>query len=262
MTTMSPCAGTPGGQTVGAMTWPAATAAAAAGRLLAVPLGSTEQHGPHLPLATDTLVATALAHGLAARRPDVVVAPALPYGSSGEHAGFSGTLSIGQAALEAVVVELVRSADAWEGVVLVNGHGGNAEPLARAARTLSGEGRSLLPWSPRPTRASLDLHAGRTETSLLLCLAPQLVGADRPAGAVDLEPAAALAAMRRGGVRAVADNGVVGDPAGASAEEGREMLEAMVADLDGAVTEWLTAAGGARAPALRRRPGLGAPAEK
>ena len=61
--------------------------------------GSTEQHGPHLPLSTDTDIALALADALAARRPDVVVAPALPYGASGEHAGFPGTLSIGHEAL-------------------------------------------------------------------------------------------------------------------------------------------------------------------
>src|SRR5690606_1146798 len=83
--------------------------------VLAVPLGSTEQHGPHLPLGTDTLVATALAHRLAAARGDVVVAPALAYGSSGEHAGFPGPPSIGQAALEPVAVELVRSPDALAG---------------------------------------------------------------------------------------------------------------------------------------------------
>ena len=74
-----------------------------------VPLGATEQHGPHLPLGTDTTIACALAFGLAAARDDVVVAPALPYGSSGEHAGFPGTLSIGQDALRVVVLELARS---------------------------------------------------------------------------------------------------------------------------------------------------------
>src|SRR5439155_14833326 len=73
--------------------------------ILVVPLGSTEQHGPHLPLGTDSAVAVALAERLASARPDVVVAPALPYGSAGEHAAFPGTLSIGAAALELVVVE-------------------------------------------------------------------------------------------------------------------------------------------------------------
>ena len=65
----------------------------ASGSILAVPLGSTEQHGPHLPLGTDSDVALALADRLAAARADVLVAPVLPYGSAGEHAAFPGTLS-------------------------------------------------------------------------------------------------------------------------------------------------------------------------
>ena len=63
--------------------------------VLCVPVGSCEQHGPHLPLGTDTIIAVALADELAARRPDVLVAPALTMTASGEHAGFAGTLSIG-----------------------------------------------------------------------------------------------------------------------------------------------------------------------
>src|SRR5215207_7921669 len=96
------------------------TSHAVSGDLLVVPLGATEQHGPHLPLGTDTIIATALAASL-----DAVIAPALPYGSSGEHAGFPGTLSIGRAALRAVLVELARS---WDGPMLfVCAHGGNVE---------------------------------------------------------------------------------------------------------------------------------------
>ena len=67
----------------------------AAVRLLIVPLGATEQHGPHLPLQTDTAIAEALARRLAEVRPHAVVAPALPYGSSGEHQAFPGTLPLG-----------------------------------------------------------------------------------------------------------------------------------------------------------------------
>ncbi len=204
------------------------------GLVLLVPLGATEQHGPHLPLDTDTRVAVAACGALAARRPDVVVAPALPYGSSGEHAGFAGTLSIGQDALELVAVELVRSADAFAGVVLVSGHGGNAQPLARAATTLRAEGRRVVAWSPRVVGS--DAHAGRTETSLLLHLAPDVVHLDRAEpGAteplVDLMPR-----LVAGGVAAVSPNGVLGDPAGASAEEGEAILGALVADLDATVT--------------------------
>jgi mycofactocin precursor peptide peptidase len=214
-------------------TW---TEVAAAARLLAVPLGSTEQHGPHLPLGTDTLVARALAERLAAARDDVVVAPALPYGSSGEHAGFPGTLSIGQDALISVVVELVRSADGFAGVVLISGHGGNAEPLARAVGTVEAEGRRALAWFPSVPRG--DAHAGRTETSLLLALAPRLVrtAAIEPG---DTRPLAELLpALRTGGVAAVSRNGVLGDPTGATAEEGDRLLDTLSADLVRAVTVW------------------------
>ncbi len=218
------------------LSWPE-LAERAAGSILAVPVGSTEQHGPHLPLATDTLLAGALAEGLAGCRPDVLVAPALPYGSSGEHAGFPGTLSIGREALELVVLELVRSADAFAGVVLVSGHGGNADPLDRAARTATAEGRSVLVWAPRA--ASLaglgdrppDGHAGWVETSILLDLAPGTVRSSR-AEAGNPRPLAELAGeLRTGGVAAVSPNGVLGDPAGAGPELGRACLEALLADL-------------------------------
>src|SRR4051812_37922419 len=133
---------------------------------LLVPLGATEQHGPHLPLETDTIIAVALAEAVAAGRDDLAVAPALPYGSSGEHAGFPGTLSLGQPVLEEAVVELVRSAGAFEHAVLVAGHGGNAEPLDRAVGRLRAEGRRVTAWSPRI--GGVDAHAGRFETSLML----------------------------------------------------------------------------------------------
>ncbi|QXC63339.1 mycofactocin biosynthesis peptidyl-dipeptidase MftE [Aquihabitans sp. G128] len=148
--------------------------------VLVVPLGATEQHGPHLPLATDTDVAEAVARRAAGRRSDVVVAPALPYGSSGEHVGFAGTLSIGQEALEQVVLELGRSADAFAGVVFASGHGGNAGPLARAIATLRSEGRQVAAWHPT---GYVDAHAGRTETSLVLALDPGAVRAGAPSPA-------------------------------------------------------------------------------
>jgi creatinine amidohydrolase len=214
-------------------------AARAAATVLVLPLGSTEQHGPHLPLSTDTDVAVAVADRLAAVRSDVVVAPALAYGSSGEHAGFAGTLSIGAAALELVVLEVVRSADAFAGVVVVSGHGGNAMPVAAAATTLLDEGRRVLVWSPRVPGG--DAHAGRTETSLMLAIRPGAVALDR-AEAGDTRPLAdLLPALRAGGVASVAPNGVLGDPTGASADEGEALVAALVADLDAAVTAWLHA---------------------
>src|SRR3954449_5713373 len=97
--------------------------------ILLLPVGSCEQHGPHLPLHTDTVIATALACGVAERRSDCVVAPPITIGASGEHQGFAGTLSIGTDAMTNVLIELVRSADWAAGVVFVNGHGGNAAAM-------------------------------------------------------------------------------------------------------------------------------------
>lgn len=232
------------GRRLDTLTWPE-VAALAATSLLAVPLGSTEQHGPHLPLSCDSDVAAALAERLASLRDDVVVAPLLPYGSAGEHCGFPGTLSIGAAALELVVVELVRSASAFAGVVLISGHGGNFEPLAAAVACLRAEGRRVMLWAPRIPGG--DAHAGRTETSLLLALTPQHVRLEA-AEPGELRPlTAVLPELRRRGLRAVTPNGVLGDPIGACAADGRRLLDALAAGLGSAVEAWWRAAVGSYA---------------
>ena len=206
-----------------------------AGAVLVVPLGATEQHGPHLPLSTDTDVAVALAARVAAARDDVLVAPALPYGASGEHAGFAGTLSIGQAALELLLVELVRSAtDTVRRVLLLSVHGGNAEPVRRAVALLRSEGRDVRAWSPG---WGGDAHAGRVETSVQLALGPDRVRPGRAAGAT-APLAELLPELRRVGVRGVSANGVLGDPAGATAEEGAALLAAAAADLGRVLDGW------------------------
>lgn len=201
----------------------------AAERVLAVPLGATEQHGPHLPFTVDTEIAVELCARLATARNRVVTAPPVPYGSSGEHAGFAGTLSIGQKATEALVIELVRSADAFAGVLLVCAHGGNAVPLRRAATTLHQEGRQVHAWSP--AAAADDTHAGRTETSVMLALRPESVhiGRAEPGNTAALPEV--MDRLRTEGVRAVSPNGVLGDPSGASADEGDRLLARWVADL-------------------------------
>ena len=211
------------------------------GLTLLVPLGSTEQHGPHLPLETDTLIATAVATRAAAMNRDaVLVAPTLPYGSSGEHAGFPGTLSIGTAALTNVLVELGRSATPPNGgpfarLVFVNGHGGNHRALVDALAILRSEGRNVASWWPQVPDG--DAHAGHTETSLLLAIAPELVQltigdrrTDRLRG--NTEPLMSLLeAMRRGGVQAVSPTGILGDATTANAHDGERILTALVAQL-------------------------------
>ncbi|MCW2667226.1 MAG: hypothetical protein JWN57_2188 [Frankiales bacterium] len=172
----------------------------------------------------------ALAEAVAERREDVDVAPAVPYGASGEHAGFAGTLSIGQAALELLLVELCRSAtDTWSRVVLLSGHGGNAAPVRRAVALLRTEGRNVRAWAPSWRG---DAHAGRTETSVQLALSPGRVRLDRAAAGATAPLAELLPALQAGGLLAVSPNGVLGDPAGAGTQEGQEMLAQAVAALD------------------------------
>lgn len=223
---------------LGARTWTDLSAATGAdiGRnsadrapIVALPIGSCEQHGPHLPLDTDTRIAVALADRLAAAVDGVLVAPPLAVTASGEHRGFPGTLSIGTEATTLVLVELVRSAGWSRGVVFVNGHGGNAAAVRAAARTLTAEGRHVVAWWPRI--ADGDAHAGRTETSLMLAVAPHLVRLDAAESGNTGTLAELSAALTTGGVAAVSPNGVLGDPSGASAAEGSTLLDELAADL-------------------------------
>jgi creatinine amidohydrolase len=218
------------------LTWPEAGQRARAGAVLAVPLGSTEQHGPHLPLSTDTDIAVALCERLMTARDDVLVAPALAYGSAGEHAGYPGTLSIGQDALELLLVELGRSAaETFDHLLLVSAHGGNAESVTRAARRLRAESRDVHVFMPKWDG---DPHAGRPETSMLLALTPGRVRMDRAIPG-DTRPLTEIwPLLRAGGVRAVSDSGVLGDPTGACIGEGAALLDDLAAALLREVDAW------------------------
>ncbi len=234
--------------------WPAVEAGDR--RLLVVPLGSLEQHGAHLPLDTDTRIAAAVAERAcaalaAAGRAGLGLAPPIAIGASGEHADFPGTLSIGHVALSAMLVELGRHASRhWPAMLLVNGHGGNTGAIGDALGTLRAEGRDCHVWhagvppsmlaAVRPgdgARAASapapvpDAHAGRVETSLMLALAPQDVRLDVAVAGETRPLPEIMAGLRARGVRPVSPNGVLGDPAGASAAEGAALLDLLVADL-------------------------------
>jgi mycofactocin system creatininase family protein len=208
---------------------------AAAGAILAVPVGATEQHGPHLPLTTDTDIALALCDRLAEAR-DVLVAPAVPYGSSGEHAGFAGTLSIGQAATELLLVELGRSAaETFRRLLFVSAHGGNAGPVARAVARLRAESRDVEVFRPQWPG---EPHAGHPETALQLVLRPGSVRMDRAVPG-DRRPLGELMPLLLdGGVRAVTGTGVLGDPTSATTAEGALLLDELTAALVSQVDEW------------------------
>ncbi|MGW2342601.1 mycofactocin biosynthesis peptidyl-dipeptidase MftE [Streptomyces sp. NPDC001661] len=214
-------------------TWPTVPE----GALVLVPVGSTEQHGPHLPLHTDSVIAEAVARGLGRQLPyeQVILAPTLNYAASGEHAGFPGTLSIGHEALHAVLVEAMRSLSLWAGrVVLVNGHGGNVTTLDAACTQLRHEGHDVAWLGCVPPGG--DAHAGRTETSIMLHLAPDDVRLPEAAPGDTRPLPELLPHLIAHGVRGVSPNGVLGDPTGATAEEGRELVEAMVSNAAHLVT--------------------------
>lgn len=198
-------------------------------RTLVVALGSIEQHGPHLPLDTDVLVAEAIARLVVVSSTGFIEGPTLPVGAAGEHARFAGTLSIGTRVLTDVIVEVRRSMGSEFGpLAIVNGHGGNAEALAAAASLCAAEGREVRSWTARLPDS--DAHAGRTETSLMLAIAPDAVHLDRAQPGATEPLADLMPRLKEGGVISVSPNGVLGDPTGASAEEGRRTLDTLVAD--------------------------------
>lgn len=196
---------------------------------LLVPVGATEQHGPHLPLDTDSVIASAVAHRVAERLADleVLVAPTVAFGSSGEHEGFAGTVSIGTRVLREVLIELVRSVQDWAPwVVFVNGHGGNATATRSATEVLRSEGRAVQ-WAPCAVEGA-DAHAGWSETSIMLHLEPDRVDMARAEAGNLLPIAQLMPVLRVHGVRAVSASGVLGDPREATAATGEGLLAAMV----------------------------------
>jgi len=203
------------------------------GATVLVPLGSTEQHGPHLPFATDAIVAAAVAHAAAQRLnaagDRTIVAPVLPYGASGEHQAFAGTVSIGHEALRAVLIEIVRSLATWASrIIIVNGHGGNAPTVNAVVDQMRFEGHELL-CVMCAAESSTDAHAGFDETSIMLQIQPNLVDVDAIAPGNTQPLGEILADLMEHGVRPVSPNGVLGNPRNASAEIGDRLLAEMVA---------------------------------
>lgn len=190
-------------------------------------LGSWEQHGAHLPFDTDTVIIEAVVDA-AIRSVDpentqFSVVPTIGVTASDEHNGFAGTLSIGTNALSDVVVSIARSASWARGICIVNGHGGNSDALKLVHSALEYENIRHSIWS-LPYYEGADMHAGHTETSLMLHLAPDTVRMDlAEVGAVG-DSEILIERMRAGGIKEVSSNGVVGDPTNATAAHGAIML--------------------------------------
>ncbi|MEU3018674.1 MULTISPECIES: creatininase family protein [unclassified Nocardiopsis] len=209
-------------------------------RVALLPVGSLEQHGPHLPLTTDTVVACAVARSLADAHPGLRVLPPISFGCSHEHEAWPGTVSVTAPTLYAMASDIADSlrAAGTPKLVLVNGHGGN-HVLANLVQASRGA-MALFPgphdWEAarRAARMSTtndrDMHAGELETSVLLHVRPDLV---RPG----YEEADHLADRRdhmlTTGLSRYTRTGVVGQPSRATATEGRDLLAHLVTAFSG-----------------------------
>jgi creatinine amidohydrolase len=233
--------------------WPEVEAAAArAGSTVIWPLGAVEQHGPQLPIGTDALFADAVLDAVLQRlKPQDPLwrLPLQSFGFSPEHQGFPGTLSLPADLLIAQVVAIggQLAVAGFKRLVLFNAHGGQIALLQVAARQLRAAhpAMAVLPcflWSgpegvadllPEPERSD-GLHAGLAETSLMLRLAPELVGPERPVDGLLTVPAPAGWSLEGAVPEAwltsdLSRSGVIGDARGAGAELGEALLERLVA---------------------------------
>ena len=211
--------------------------AAAAGAVAVLPVGATEQHGPHLATGTDTLLAEHVAEAAAELTGDIVL-PALPYGCSLGHTDrWPGTLSLHPTTMITVVVELGRWAHAsgFRKLMLVNGHATNGPPCQSAILQLRHELPDLRPRfvsifeltpeiARRYTEDAPDFHANEAETSMLLHLAESSVKRER---AVD-EPDRTVGRVLSYAMPAVTRSGVVGMPSTASTARGADLVEQLV----------------------------------
>ena len=234
------------------MTWPGVADAVEAGATTVVlPLGATEQHGPHLPLGTDTIRADALADRMAERLGSgALVAPTLPFDCSDEHAGFPGLLGLDRETLARVIVDCARRLAGWgiRRLLLLSMHGGNGDALDLALTHLERELPGLEVWINEPLEAfaeavlevadkegisanALGLHAGEGETSEVLHLRPDLVHMRRATPGYVGDMPGVIEKLRADGLRPVAADGVLGDPTLAEAGRGARYLDALADEL-------------------------------
>jgi creatinine amidohydrolase len=227
--------------------------------ILVQPIGAIEQHGPHLPLDTDLVIATDVAEATVAERGDEVDAwllPPLAYSKSDEHAWAPGTVWLSASTFLAVLDDLGRCAAMTPArrLVLFNGHGGNSALLGVALRELRRH-HGLLTFLAHPTvppdqggaspveELGMGIHGGTDETSLMLHLRPERVVLDDIARTVP-EGLAANRHVRFGGAVSFGwlsndfgPGGYIGDPTAASAERGKQLFEGAVRAFGDALTE-------------------------
>lgn len=233
------------------LTWPEAREALRE-RVVLLPVGSVEQHGRHMPLATDHITAERIAHQAEERHP-LVVAPTLPYGISPHHRQFWGTCWVRSELFRDFVLDIARSLKSHgvTRIVVVNGHGGNSAALGEAGLTLRQEGAALVVfdwWRGIDDQlareilgeegASIGGHACASETSVGLHLFPEWM---KPEAAVDV-PVGWAPPVHGGQVHFdtidFSEHGNVGFPSLARREAGAALIERAVSNLV-ALVRWL-----------------------
>lgn len=222
------------------MTWRAIRELVATGVDLAVlPVGATEQHGPHLPVSTDTDIATAICRE-ASRHTGVPVLPTLSISSSGAHTTkWPGTLFLSGPLLIAVVVDIAKwvASSGFHKLLIVNAHVGNVGPLKVAAGEIRGQGTlrvGVCHWweltreiAAEATSDASDWHANAAETSLMLHLRPSLVRADL----IEDDPDRTQGRVLGYSVAETSVEGVTSSPSQGTAERGLSLLGRIVAAL-------------------------------
>lgn len=216
-------------------------------RFAILPVGSCEQHGAHLPVLTDTLSVDHVAAVVGDRLGGFVL-PTVPYGTSPEHFGFPGTVSLRWSTLAAVVTDIAESCfrQGIPTVFVVSGHGGNfiLNPCIREmnSRLPDDQRLVLIPegtyFGPELTSSTPDdFHAGRWETAVMLTLRDDLVDME---AAIDFVPAnGSRAELTNRPFRSLTTSGVWGYPSEATREEGTAILAGTVERVTDYVQEWL-----------------------
>ncbi len=212
--------------------------------LVLAPIAACEQHSDHLPVITDTLLCGAVADGVEARLPErVLTLPVLWLGASDHHLPFGGTLTASLPTYEAMLIDLLRPllVQGFTRILLLNGHGGNIDPLRVALRRLDNEfPKALLTGAAYWELAASNLaalcrgprkdvgHACEIETSMMMAIRPDLVRTDLIQDDPCPSPAALEGLFWARDFQRRTDHGAVGFPEHASPESGRQMLEAVV----------------------------------
>ncbi len=230
------------------LTWPEVRDAIAQGYdTIVVAAGSIEQHGPHLPEMTDTLIGTHLARAIVERLPSALQGPTISIGCSEHHMAFAGTVTLRTETFMAVVRDVARSLahHGFRTIAFIPSHGGNFGPLDAAMRGLDDElgGAKAVAFSDlvgfvdvlNGVSAQFGIapevsgaHAGESETSLDLLLRPELVRMDHAAaGYVGPFNQAVSEIIFTQGMPALTENGILGDARPATADHGRVYLDAM-----------------------------------